>query len=98
MGGHTPSLEEMKQMADKKAAPLLEKLKSDPNNSDLLIQAGIGRRARVRPTQDGVIVTRAAAEFGPGSGTFVGVKVPTDASEGDDVGLLEQARIWAWPM
>jgi hypothetical protein len=27
MGGHTPSLEEMKQMADKKAAPLLEKLK-----------------------------------------------------------------------
>src|ERR1700686_4450687 len=40
MGGHTPSLEEMKQMADKKAAPLLEKLKSDPNNSDLLIQAG----------------------------------------------------------
>ncbi len=40
MGGHTPSLEEMKQMADKKAAPLLEKLKSDPNNSDLLIQIG----------------------------------------------------------
>jgi cytochrome c-type biogenesis protein CcmH/NrfG len=40
MGGHTPSLEEMKQMADKKAAPLLEKLKSDPNNSDLLIQVG----------------------------------------------------------
>jgi cytochrome c-type biogenesis protein CcmH/NrfG len=30
----------MKQMADKKAEPLLEKLKSDPNNSDLLIQAG----------------------------------------------------------
>jgi len=40
MGGHMPSLEEMKQMADKKAAPLLEKLKGDPNNSDLLIQAG----------------------------------------------------------
>jgi ABC-type lipoprotein export system ATPase subunit len=33
--------------------------------SELLIQAGIGRRARVRPTQGGVIVTRAAAEFGP---------------------------------
>jgi cytochrome c-type biogenesis protein CcmH/NrfG len=30
----------MKQMADKKAAPLLEKLKGDPNNSDLLIQVG----------------------------------------------------------
>lgn len=40
MGGHKPSLEEMKQMADKKAAPLLEKLKGDPNNSDLLIQVG----------------------------------------------------------
>jgi cytochrome c-type biogenesis protein CcmH/NrfG len=40
MGGYKPSLEEMKQMADKKAAPLLEKLKGDPNNSDLLIQVG----------------------------------------------------------
>jgi len=40
MGGHMPSLEEMKQMADKKAAPLLEKLKGDPNNGDLLIQIG----------------------------------------------------------
>jgi cytochrome c-type biogenesis protein CcmH/NrfG len=40
MGGPMPSLEEMKQMADKQAAPLLETLKSDPNNSDLLIQVG----------------------------------------------------------
>jgi cytochrome c-type biogenesis protein CcmH/NrfG len=40
MGGHMPSLEEMKQMADKKAAPVLEKLKVDPNNKDLLMQAG----------------------------------------------------------
>jgi len=40
MGRHMPSLEEMKQMADKKAAPLLEKLKTDPNNSGLLIQVG----------------------------------------------------------
>ncbi len=40
IGGHMPSLEEMKQMADKKAAPLLEKLKADPNNSGLLIQVG----------------------------------------------------------
>jgi cytochrome c-type biogenesis protein CcmH/NrfG len=38
--GHMPSLEEMKQMADKKAAPLLDKLKSDPNNRDLLNQVG----------------------------------------------------------
>src|SRR5260370_29078070 len=40
IGGHMPSLEEMKQMADKKAAPLLEKLKADPNNSGVLIKVG----------------------------------------------------------
>jgi|ERR1700687_1147133 len=40
MGGQMPSLEQMKKMADTKAAPLLEKLKGDPNNSDLLIQVG----------------------------------------------------------
>ena len=37
-GGHAPSLEQMKQMGDKQAAPLKEKLKSDPNNNALLIQ------------------------------------------------------------
>lgn len=35
-----PTLDDMKQMADKKAAPLLEKLKADPNNADLLNQVG----------------------------------------------------------
>lgn len=35
-----PSLEQMKHMADTKAQPLLEKLKTDPNNSDLLFQVG----------------------------------------------------------
>jgi cytochrome c-type biogenesis protein CcmH/NrfG len=40
MVGQMPTLEQMKEMADKKAQPLLEKLKSDPNNSDLLIQVG----------------------------------------------------------
>ena len=39
-GGKMPSLDQMKQMADKKAAPLLEKLKSDPTNTDLLKQVG----------------------------------------------------------
>jgi len=44
--GHIrPSLEQMKQMADQKAAPLLEKLKSDPNNSTLLNQIGTIYRA-----------------------------------------------------
>jgi cytochrome c-type biogenesis protein CcmH/NrfG len=40
LSGHMPSLEEMKQMADQKATPLLEKLKSDPNNRGLLVQVG----------------------------------------------------------
>ena len=40
MAGQMPSLEQMKQMADNKAAPLLEKLKTDPNNTDLLTKVG----------------------------------------------------------
>lgn len=36
-----PSLDDMKHMADKKAEPLLAKLKADPNNSDLLNQIGM---------------------------------------------------------
>lgn len=39
-GGRMPSLEDMKHMADTQAAPLLEKLKSDPHNSALLSQVG----------------------------------------------------------
>ena len=35
-----PSLEDMKHMADKKAEPLLAKLKADPNNPLLLNQIG----------------------------------------------------------
>ncbi len=40
-----PSLEQMKGMADKQAAPLLEKLKTDPKNADLLNQLGTMYRA-----------------------------------------------------
>ncbi len=38
--GHRPSLDELRRMADKQAAPLLEKLKSNPNDSSLLVQVG----------------------------------------------------------
>src|SRR5208282_5625783 len=38
--GKMPTLEQMKQIAEQKAAPVLEKLKGDPNNTDLLTQAG----------------------------------------------------------
>jgi len=40
MGGRMPTLDQMKKIADTKAAPLLEKLKSDPANSALLLQVG----------------------------------------------------------
>jgi len=39
------TLDEMKQMADKQVAPLLARLKSDPNNADLLNQIGTMYRA-----------------------------------------------------
>jgi tetratricopeptide (TPR) repeat protein len=35
-----PTLEDMKRMADKQAEPLLAKLKTDPNNAELLNQIG----------------------------------------------------------
>jgi len=38
--GRVPSLGEMKQIADKQAAPLFEKLKTDPKNTTLLVQVG----------------------------------------------------------
>lgn len=36
-----PTLDDMKRMADKRAEPLLAKLKADPNNAELLNQTGI---------------------------------------------------------
>ena len=38
--GRLPSLAEMKQIADKQAAPLLAKLKTDPDNVTLLVELG----------------------------------------------------------
>lgn len=35
-----PTLDQMKQMADKQAEPLLAQLKTDPNNAALLVQIG----------------------------------------------------------
>lgn len=38
--GHLVKVEQLKQLADKQAAPTLAKLQSDPNNTTLLMQAG----------------------------------------------------------
>ena len=40
MGNQPVTLDQMKHMADKQAEPVLAKLKADPENADLLIQAG----------------------------------------------------------
>jgi tetratricopeptide (TPR) repeat protein len=40
MASQMPTLEQMKGMADKKAEPLLQQLKADPNNAKLLFQVG----------------------------------------------------------
>jgi len=40
VGRRMPTIEEMRHMADKEAAPLQEKLKSDPKNSEVLMQVG----------------------------------------------------------
>ncbi len=40
-----PSLDDMRHMADKKAEPLLQKLKSDPKNAQLLNEVGIVYRS-----------------------------------------------------
>jgi cytochrome c-type biogenesis protein CcmH/NrfG len=39
-GGHPPTLDDLRQIADKQAAPLLAQLKSNPNDSGLLMQVG----------------------------------------------------------
>jgi Tfp pilus assembly protein PilF len=41
MPKESPTLEDLKRMADKKAAPVLEKLKSDPKNPQLWNQVGL---------------------------------------------------------
>ena len=68
--------------------------------SDLLIQAGIGRRARVRPTPDGVIVTRADSDSGPtgsvGSGVASARPQPPVPWVPAQVGLCSVARSYGY--
>jgi cytochrome c-type biogenesis protein CcmH/NrfG len=79
MGGATasqPTPEQMKQMADTQAAPLIEKLKSDPNSPELLASVGnfyydaqqfptavdyYGRALKVKPSDASVRTDMATA-------------------------------------
>ena len=71
-----PTPAQLKQMADTQAAPLIEKLKSDPNNADLLASVGnvyydaqqfptaieyYQRAVKVQPTNTGVRTDMATA-------------------------------------
>ena len=66
--------------------------------SDVLTQAGIGRRARVRSTPDGVIVTRADSDSGPtgsvGSATASARSQPPVPWVPVQVGLCSVARTY----
>ena len=69
--------------------------------SDVLTQAGIGRRARVRPTPDGVIVTRADSDSGPTGSVRVGYSQRPAAASGPlgprpGRALLGGAHLRAW--
>ena len=63
---------------------------------DLLTQAGIGRRGRVQPAPDGVIVTRAAGDSGPTAPTAAGAPPqPPEHWTPVQVKLCSVARIYA---
>ncbi|HMG85324.1 MAG TPA: tetratricopeptide repeat protein [Terracidiphilus sp.] len=62
--GHHPGLEEMRQMADKQAAPLLDKLQSNPNDSSLLVQVAAIYHTTHRFKEAADYYTR-ALEFDP---------------------------------
>jgi len=73
-----PTPEQLKMMADKQAAPLIEKLKSDPNNPDLLASIGnfyydaqqypiavdyYGRALKAKPSDAAVRTDMATADW-----------------------------------
>jgi cytochrome c-type biogenesis protein CcmH/NrfG len=61
---HTLSMAQMKQMADKKAAPLLAKLQNDPRNAELLVQVA-GLYGATHQFDDAVGYYKRALEVDP---------------------------------
>ena len=81
-GQQAPSAAQLQQMADTQAAPLIEKLKTDPDNADLLAQIGnfyydaqqyptaidyYQRALKVQPTNTGVRTDMATAYWYTGN-------------------------------
>jgi len=59
-----PTLEDMKRMADKQAEPLLAKLKTDPNNVDLLNQIAVAYKAS-HQFKDAIVYYQKALDIDP---------------------------------
>jgi len=86
-----PGLDDMKRMADKQAEPLLARLKSDPNNSDLLNQIGTIYKA-THQFNDAIAYYGKAVEVSPKN-----VAARTDLASclyylGNTDGALEQLK------
>jgi cytochrome c-type biogenesis protein CcmH/NrfG len=88
-GGQMPTLEQMKQAADKQAAPLLDKLKSDPNNAALLGQIGAVYDSMHQFTQGAVYYNR-AVQADPGNAVFHNKLAISLYSNGDVDGAIAQ--------
>ncbi len=86
-GGHT--LADLKQAADRQAAPLLEKLKSDPNNAALLGQIGAVYDSMHQFTEGAVYYNR-AVQADPGNAVFHNKLAISLYSNGDVDGAIAQ--------
>ncbi len=88
-GGRMPMLEQMKQAADRQAQPLLEKLKSDPNNAALLGQIGAVYDSMHQFTEGAVYYNR-AVQADPGNAVFHNKLAISLYSNGDADGAIAQ--------
>ncbi|MFZ0807057.1 MAG: tetratricopeptide repeat protein [Candidatus Sulfotelmatobacter sp.] len=86
-----PSLDQMKQMADKQAEPLLTKLKGDPNNSHLLNQIGLIYKA-THQFKEAVIYFQKAVQSDPNNSSARTELASCLYYEGDVDGALKQLQ------
>jgi cytochrome c-type biogenesis protein CcmH/NrfG len=87
--GHEITLDDLKQAADKRAAPLLERLKSDPNNSVLLAQVAAVYSSLHQFTQ-GIAYYNRAVKADPGNAVYHNKLAIDLYSNGDADGAIAQ--------
>jgi cytochrome c-type biogenesis protein CcmH/NrfG len=88
-GGQAPSLPDLKRAADRQAQPLLEKLKSDPNNSVLLGQIGAVYDS-MHQFAEGAVYYNRAVKADPGNAVYHNKLAISLYSNGDADGAIEQ--------